>query len=286
MLRHKKGFTLIELLVVISIIALLLSVLVPSLSMAKERAMEVLCETNIRQYGLGMVMYCNDNNNEFASSEDWLYLDFTPTNYPRNAGDLRNFNCVWHNAGLYPDGLITDYLSNSEVSLCPFFKKVGLKLSNCAKGLSNHNPDISIEPMFSYSQNAFLGVMRTLKLPDRVGKITQVKSPFTVFAYAEENPFVLPANARPQLEKLPLFRSVNTPLNDCLMYIIDPRTARTTIEGAGGKKRAELPFVDCFGSFHGAKDSEKYLGSSKAVFVDGHIQDVVPEESILYSWPF
>jgi prepilin-type N-terminal cleavage/methylation domain-containing protein len=282
---RRKAFTLIELLVVISIIALLLSVLVPSLSLAKERAMEVLCETNIRQYGLGMVMYCNDNDNKFANSEDWLYLDFTFTNYPRSVGSLRNFDCVWHNAGLSPDGLITEYLSNSEVSLCPLFRRTA-KLSECAKGWSNHNPDIPIEPMFSYSQNAFLGVMRTFNIPDRVGKITNVRSPSTVFAYAEENPFVIPANARPQIEGLPLFKSVNTPLNDCLMYIMDPRTARTRIEGAGGKHRAELPFVDCFGSFHGAKDSEKYLGSSKAVFVDGHIQDVVPEESILYSWPF
>jgi prepilin-type processing-associated H-X9-DG protein/prepilin-type N-terminal cleavage/methylation domain-containing protein len=62
--HHKKisAFTLVELLVVISIIALLLSILMPSLRKAREAAKVVVCKSNIHQISLGMLMYVEDNN--------------------------------------------------------------------------------------------------------------------------------------------------------------------------------------------------------------------------------
>lgn len=279
-MRTVKGFTLIELLVVIAIIALLLSVIIPSLSLAKEHAMEILCENNIRQYGFAMVLYCDDNDGSFSDCEDWLYMDFVPSGkYQRDTSSLTNFECVWHNKALYPDGLIVRYLSDSKVQLCPLFPRLGISRSSCAQGI-RHNPAIPIEPVFSYSQNVFLGRMGGMPIPDLVEKITLVRSPSTVFSYGEENPFAIPAGARPG------FTSSASSLNDSLLYVVDPRIARSTIEVAGGKFGAAIPFTDCFGSFHKAKDSAKYLGYSKAVFVDGHIQDVVPEETLRYSWPF
>lgn len=64
----KKGFTLIELLVVISIIALLLSVLVPSLKKAREQAVLTKCRAYLRQYGLGVTMYAHDNDGKVVPS--------------------------------------------------------------------------------------------------------------------------------------------------------------------------------------------------------------------------
>ena len=55
--RKTKGFTLIELLVVVAIIALLISILLPSLSRAREQARTVKCSANQRQFGLGSQMY-------------------------------------------------------------------------------------------------------------------------------------------------------------------------------------------------------------------------------------
>jgi prepilin-type N-terminal cleavage/methylation domain-containing protein len=56
----KKSFTLIELLVVISIIAVLLTMLMPALSRAKEAAKRVHCLNNTRNLTIGWIMYVED----------------------------------------------------------------------------------------------------------------------------------------------------------------------------------------------------------------------------------
>ncbi|MFH0963672.1 MAG: type II secretion system protein [Planctomycetota bacterium] len=57
----KRGFTLIELLVVMVIIALLVGLLLPALGRAREEARKTQCRSNLRQIGLAMQMYSNDN---------------------------------------------------------------------------------------------------------------------------------------------------------------------------------------------------------------------------------
>jgi prepilin-type N-terminal cleavage/methylation domain-containing protein/prepilin-type processing-associated H-X9-DG protein len=80
---RQRGFTLVELLVVIGIIALLMSILLPTLNKARESAKKVQCQSNLRQIGQAFVMYSNANKGKLPYSswndatkldpQDWLW---------------------------------------------------------------------------------------------------------------------------------------------------------------------------------------------------------------------
>ena len=60
--REKAGFTLIELLVVVAIIALLISILLPSLQRAREQAKRAVCASNMGQFGRASALYSEEND--------------------------------------------------------------------------------------------------------------------------------------------------------------------------------------------------------------------------------
>ncbi len=79
--RRRSGFTLIELLVVVSIIALLISILLPSLQRARKQAKDTICMSNMHQLGLMLQYYLADNKERLP----WILGTNTGSGMPNNA---------------------------------------------------------------------------------------------------------------------------------------------------------------------------------------------------------
>jgi prepilin-type N-terminal cleavage/methylation domain-containing protein len=65
-----RGFTLIELLVVIALIAILASLLFPAVARAKQSALRTICVSNLKQWGVALQLYANDNHEYFPDATD------------------------------------------------------------------------------------------------------------------------------------------------------------------------------------------------------------------------
>jgi len=102
---RSHGFTLVELLVVISIIAMLLAILMPTLSKAREQAKCVVCQNKLKQVVLCLNLYANDNQG--STVQGWT--------------GWKKYDDAAHGGtgGLWMDSLRTYFADLNELCLCP-----------------------------------------------------------------------------------------------------------------------------------------------------------------------
>jgi len=114
MSRRKNGFTLVELLVVISIIALLISILLPSLRRVRGQAKQVKCATNLRQVGLALAVYADDHDDWYPCWSQWHVWGYFGTDKDGTRGD--DEGAAWTEQ-LRDDGSLPDI----DIYRCPAF---------------------------------------------------------------------------------------------------------------------------------------------------------------------
>jgi prepilin-type N-terminal cleavage/methylation domain-containing protein/prepilin-type processing-associated H-X9-DG protein len=120
------GFTLIELLVVIAIIAILAAILFPVFAQAREKARQTSCLSNVKQIGLGVMMYTQDYDEQYpidASSGGSL-------GWPGAKDPCSKWNPDWR-----IEAKTAPYVKNTDIFFCPSSREYSLVTWSASRGV-------------------------------------------------------------------------------------------------------------------------------------------------------
>ncbi len=119
----RRRFTLIELLTAIAVIAILIALLLPVLSQAKESARRVVCASNLRQQAQGLMLYAEESNDWLPPSTLMGVETIEYTHWPRWFAYPGSTTC--HNLGYLYTG---EYIVDPRVFYCPSMAHVAFRL--------------------------------------------------------------------------------------------------------------------------------------------------------------
>jgi prepilin-type N-terminal cleavage/methylation domain-containing protein/prepilin-type processing-associated H-X9-DG protein len=141
--ERRRGFTLVELLVVIGILAVLVGILLPALSKARQAGLTIKCAANLHSIGQAIAVYVADNNGTFPAA--YMYAGQTMSNEIDNAGGYINWSSVIMKIAGNDDPTAPNniYLSTRswEMFQCPALESGGLPPTDTwgTKGEGNHD---------------------------------------------------------------------------------------------------------------------------------------------------
>jgi len=175
------GFTLIELLVVISIIALLVSVLLPALNQAREQAQRAVCSSNVRQWAMAVFFYADEYDDYIVRAD----RDHPATGVPDKVHPINDI--IPHTNNYWPIRLaeldLVEMDTNLDLARCPADRGFSLDMwpANISYGVNN-GKGYGLGP-----DNQFSG-WSALAPPDpsyRWPKITKIRHPASFAAVAD-----------------------------------------------------------------------------------------------------
>ena len=174
--RPRTGFTLIELLVVIAIIAILAAILFPVFAKAREKARQIACLSNMKQIGLGMTQYTQDNDESFPIGvvPSGLGQGWAGTIYPyvKSTGV---FHCPDDPTGPQTNGAIVSYPVSYAANL-NFLRTDGNSSDSRISGQA-------IAALAAPSKTVLLcevkGIFGPVTVPDESGGVSNVVSSVT-----------------------------------------------------------------------------------------------------------
>ena len=160
--RVASAFTLVELLVVIGIIALLISILLPTLSAARGAANKVKCQSQLREIGNAFALYAGDNKGYWPVVRHEASATFPPSEPSLRSDPPRNdywyqFLLKYFSKKAYTDtgGKRLNDFMNTPLWGCPIVEKTDADASSSS---ADFNSGYGMSPYASYNESNYIGV--------------------------------------------------------------------------------------------------------------------------------